>query len=73
MRGRSSEFPAIYHLGRVQEFVAEVGGVVSTGAFVVRPERLEMPATTGNRQGWGVATQLYSARRIGRGLAPGPT
>lgn len=44
------------------EFVAEVGGVEHRCSFVVCPEQLEMPATTGNRQGWGVATQLYSAR-----------
>ncbi len=44
------------------EFVAEVEEVEHRCNLVVCPERLEMPARAGNRQCWGVATQLYSAR-----------
>lgn len=52
-----SDLPLGWH-----EFVAEVDGTEHRCSLVVCPERLEMPGTTGSRQGWGVATQLYSAR-----------
>ncbi len=52
-----SDLPLGWH-----EFVAEVGASEQRCSLVVCPERLEMPGSTGSRQGWGVATQLYSAR-----------
>ena len=52
-----SDLPLGWH-----EFVAEVDGAEHRCSLVVCPERLEMPGSTGSRQGWGVATQLYSAR-----------
>lgn len=52
-----SDLPLGWH-----SFVAEVGEQEHRCSLVVCPERLEMPDSAGNRQGWGVATQLYSAR-----------
>lgn len=52
-----SDLPLGWH-----EFVAEVGSGEARCSLVVCPEHLEMPGSTGSRQGWGVACQLYSAR-----------
>ncbi len=43
-------------------FVVEVNGAVCDCALIVTPERLELESLQTGRQGWGVATQLYSAR-----------